>query len=528
MSNYLNQGNESFIESRNAKIYVDKSPLIKKTNALLGGNDRFMCVTRPRRFGKSMALSLLNAYYSKGCDSRELFKDLKIYGDPSFGEHLNKHNVIWVDMAAVYTMDSDKTRFVKRLKELLYLDLKRGYPEIPLDYDPKAADSFSLAISEISSRTGERFIFLIDEWDVIFRESESDRKLCDECIDFYRNLFKSQAAGKYVDLVYMTGILPIRRYSSQSALNNFIEYSMIDPDGIADSFGFTEGEVKELCEKWDMDFSEIKSWYDGYRLGGKEIYNPRSVVRAITSGECRDYWTSTAGIGPVVEYMGYDGGALKGKITRMLAGEEIDVDVLSFENDLTEIDSEDAALTVLIHLGYLSYDKGSGKCRVPNKEIAEELIRALKKLRWTGTSNPISESRRLLEETLKGNADYIDAAFDRNHAELSTSFSKNSEGVLSTIVSISYYSARDAYTVLFEPSCSTGRADALFVPKKPGHIPIVIELKVDEAPEKAIEQIKDRNYASMLSGYRGKVMLLGIAYDSKTLKHRSKIEYASL
>lgn len=226
----------------------------------------------------------------------------------------------------------------------------------------------------------------------------------------------------------MTGILPIKRYNSQSALNNFKEYSMLDPDGIPDSFGFTE----------------------------------------------------------------------------------------------------DAALTALIHLGYLSYDEGSGKCRIPNKEIAEELIRGLKKLRWAGAYNPILESKRLLEETLKGNTDYIDGAFGRNHAELSTSFSKSSEGVPSTIVSISYCSAREAYTVLFEPSCPTGRADVLFAPKKPGYIPIVIELQAYETPEKAIEQIKDRNYASMLSGYRGKVMLLGIAYDSKTLKHHSKIEYIVL
>ncbi len=528
MSLYLNQDNSPFIKNLKNDIYVDKTLLIKKTNRLLGTDDGFMCVTRPRRFGKSMALSMLNAYYSKGCDSRELFKSLKIYGDPSFEEHLNKHNVIWIDMAVAYTLDTDRSLFLKRLKELLYLDLKEGFPELTLNYDPEDGAAFYLALNEIYSRTGAHFVFLIDEWDVVFRESENDKKLCEECLDFYRNLFKGQAAGKYIDLVYMTGILPIKRYNSQSALNNFIEYTMLSPDGIADSFGFTESEVKTLCEEWNMDFAEVKSWYDGYRLEGMEIYNPRSVVRAMTSKKCEDYWKMTGGIAPVVDYMSYDGGKLKGKVARMLAGEEIEVNVDDFENDLTEIDSEDAALTVLIHLGYLSYDKETGKCRIPNKEIAKELIRAINRLKWSGIANPISKSGKLLEETLKGNTDYIDEVFDKNHAELSTTFSKNKEDVLSTIALISYYEAKEVYDIFSEPNCPTGRADLLFTPLAPGYIPIIIELKVDHSPDEAIRQIKDRNYVSTLNRYHGKVMLLGIAYDSKTLKHHSKIEYVTL
>ncbi len=524
MPNYLNRNNESFTIDLKGDIYVDKSLLIKKTNRLLGTGDRFMCVTRPRRFGKSMAISLLNAYYSKGCDSRELFKGLKIYNDSSFEEHLNKHNVIRIDMGAIYNDSKNGKAFMDKLPRVARSDFEEVFPNILTSEE----ETLRECLIKIHNKTNERFIFLIDEWDVLFRKDPTNKALCDSYMKFLSSLFKSDDVPSCFDLVYMTGILPIKRYSSQSDLNNFTEYNMLDPDGIPDSFGFTESEVKTLCEKWNMDFDEVKSWYDGYKLGDKEIYNPRSVVKAMTSGKCKDYWISTASIGPVKEYMNYDGGALKGKIVRMLAGEEIEVDASSFRNDLTEIDSEDASLTVLVHLGYLAYDEENEKCRIPNKEIAEELVRAVKQLKWNGIANPILMSGKLLEATLKGNTGYIDEVFDKNHAELSTIYSKNKEDVLSTIALISYYEANEHYFVFSEPNCPTGRADLLFTPRVPGYIPIIIELKVDRSPDEAIKQIKDRNYVSTFKGYHGKVMLLGIAYDSKSLKHHSKIEYVEM
>ncbi len=527
MSLYLNQGNRSFFENRNAKIYVDKSLLIKKTNELLGTPDKFMCVTRPRRFGKSTAYSMINAYYSKGCSSRGLFKGLKIYDDPSFEEHLNKHNVISIDMASVYNMLDEGEDLVKKLKKYIYLDLKEAFPDAHLEYDADESSSLAFALKDLGNK-GERLILLIDEWDVLFRKEPTNKALCDSYMKLLSSLFKSGDVSQCLDLVYMTGILPIRRYSSQSDLNNFIEYNMIDPDGIPDSFGFTEGEVKNLCEKWSMDFDEVKSWYDGYRLKGMEIYNPRSVVRAITSRECSDYWISTASMDPVKEYMNYDGGALKGEIIKMLAGEKVPVNVTLFQNDLTQVNSRDAALTVLIHLGYLGYDKESKECFIPNKEITDEIMNAIQDIPWPDVYNPISESEKLLEETLKGNTGYIDETFDKNHADLVTPFNKNDEGVLSMIARISYKKAERYYKIASEPNCPTGRADLLFTPRVPGYIPIIIELKVDHSPEKAIQQIKDRNYVSTLNGYHGKVMLLGIAYESKSLKHRSKIEYVTL
>ncbi len=523
MSKSISKDNESFQEDIGAKIYVDKSLLIKKTNELIRTPDKFMCVTRPRRFGKSMALSMLSAYYSNSCDSRELFKNLKIYDDPSFEEHLNKHNVISIDMWRMYARLKDTTLFVDQVKSDINEALAKACPSISLEgLDPDKA------IIKIGEETGEHFIFLIDEWDVVFRKEPANKALCDSYMNFLGTIFKSRDVSKYIDLVYMTGILPIKRYSSQSDLNNFTEYTMLDPDGIPDSFGFTEGEVKDLCEKWSMDFDEVKSWYDGYRLKGIEIYNPRSVVKAMTDHECGDYWMATASTEPVEEYMSYDGGALKGEFTKMLAGEKVPVNVSRFRNDLTQVNSHDAALTVLIHLGYLGYEKESKECFIPNKEITDEIMNAIQDIPWPDVYNPISESEKLLKETLKGNTDYIDEVFDKNHADLVTPFNKNDEGVLSIIARISYKYAEKYYKITPEPNCPTGRADLLFTPRVTGYIPIIIELKVDHSPEKAIQQIKDRNYVSTLNGYHGKVMLLGIAYESKSLKHHSKIEYVTI
>ena len=524
MAIYLNQGNNEFISYKIDDIFVDKSLLIKETNASLNKkSQKFMCVTRPRRFGKSLALSMLNAYYSKGCDSRELFKDLKISKDPSFGSHLNKHSVIWVDMAEVYTYLDNKNDFLEKLNAEVTQELAKNYPDLNF-----SGLKLGEAIRLINSERGETFIFLIDEWDVVYREQEHNRKLCDSYTEFLRSLFKSSRSSSCFDLVYMTGILPIRRYSTQSTLNMFTEYNMVKPRGFGKHFGFTEDETKALCERYGRDFNEIKSWYDGYRLDGTEIYNPKSVVEAIELGVCDDYWTQTSAIEAVTDYMNYDHGALKATIARLLSGEREAIDADAFRNDLTMVNSGDAALTVLIHLGYLGYDPDTSSCYVPNREIAEELIRATREIKWGSIYDPISNSEKLLRDTLSGNAEAIDAAFDRNHKELASPFSKNDENVLSVIAIVSYYKARNHYSVRKEEISMNGRSDISFFPKEAGYPPFIVELKAGHSPEEAIEQIKERRYWEAWDGYKGKVLLVGINYDEKTLKHSSKVEWIEI
>ncbi len=521
MSFYLNQNNGKFLSYYNDYIFVDKSRMIDIINRGFNKeNFKYMCVTRPRRFGKTMALSMLNAYYSKGCNSKEIFDKLEISKAGTYLDHLNKHNVIWLDMGNIYTSLRNKDNFLKELETNLLDDLSEAFPNTLKEID----DSISKAILRINSKLQERFIFLIDEWDVIFREQEDNTELCNEYIDFLRNLFKSSNVSSCIDLVYMTGILPIKRYRSESALNMFREYNMIDPCGLESYFGFTEEETKTLCTKYNMNFDEIKSWYDGYKLEGIEIYNPKSVVEAIITRKCKDHWVNTSARESVMEYMNYDNGALKDMIVEMLSGEEIKVDVRKFGNDLTKINSSDAALTALIHLGYLAYDEAKGKCYIPNHEIKEEFIIAMDDLKWNDICNPISSSEELLEKTLDGDAEYINETLDRNHNELATIFNKNKEDVLGIIVYISYYNAKKYYEIIKEASTTKGRADLVFKPRDNTHIPFIIELKADDNAENAIKQINNKEYIDVLGDYHGKVILIGINYDSKFLKHDTKIK----
>ncbi len=519
MSNFLNLDNSKFERYTRNKIFIDKSLLIRECNSLLGSEDSYMCVTRPRRFGKTLALSMLNAYYSKGCDSKELLDKFDISKDETYQDHLNKHNVIWIDMANLYTGIDDKNSFVKEIKLKILRDLKEYYSNIDFT-DLNVGE----AIMKVKSVVNEKFIFLIDEWDVIFREQEFNSKLCNEYIDFLRNLFKSSNVSSCIDLVYMTGILPIRRYSSESALNMFREYNMIRPWGLESYFGFTEDETKTLCCKYNMDFNLVKEWYDGYHLKNIEIYNPKSVCEALLSGVCADYWVNTSARESVMHYMNYENGILKDIIVKMLSGEEVSVDPSMFTNDLTKINSSDAALTILIHLGYLAYDEAKGKCYIPNHEIKQEFERAIRDLKWNDIYNPISSSEELLKKTLSGDTEFINSTLDKNHNELASIFNKNKEDVLELIVYISYYHAKKYYEIIKEASTTKGRADLVFKPKDNIHIPFIIELKADDTADNAINQIKKKEYIDTLGSYIGKVMLIGINYDSKTLKHESKIE----
>ncbi len=520
MSNYINKGSNLFFDYQNAKIFIDKSMLIKECNSLIRTPDKFMCVTRPRRFGKTLAISMLNAYYSKGANSKELFDKLAISKDSTYEEHLNKHNVVWIDMSALYTDLDNKELFIKELHKEIIKDLNLKFPNVLDNSD----DTIRKAILKINSCLNERFIFLIDEWDVILREQEDKTKLCDEYIMFLRSLFKSSDVSSCIDLVYMTGILPIRRYSTQSTLNMFKEYNMLRSRGLESYIGFTEDEVKDLCTRYNRDFNMIKSWYDGYKLNGVEIYNPKSVVEAVISGEMLDYWVQTSAREAVVYYMGYDNGELKDVIARLIANEHIDVNVSKFENDLTKVNSCDAALTVLIHLGYLAYDFESRKCYIPNHEIREEFINGIDDLNWKEIYNPIVYSQKLYDETMKLNEDYVSQIIEKNHKELASAFNKNKEDVLGVITLISYNYAKKYYHVKKEDLSILGRCDLIFIPNDNVHIPFIIELKADDTCDNAIKQIKEKEYVNSLGNYKGKVLLIGIAYDSKTLKHECKIE----
>lgn len=389
MGTFINIGNLGFRRARNGE-YVDKSELISVVNSTLNTEHSFICVSRCRRFGKSMAAKMLNAYYDHSCDSRELFADLAIAKDPSFERYLNKYPTVYLDMTnfvsnyktMVSTDHSDD--IVKKIDAALLADVSKAYPNVPTEKDDWLMDY----LLRVSIATGEQFIFIIDEWDAICREFAPGTKAMDAYVSWLRRMFKSQDAMRVFACAYMTGILPIKKYKTQSALNNFTEYSMIDPRRMAGYFGFTKDEVKVLADKHGMDFDELVKWYDGYHIGAESsMFNPNSVIQAIDADWCSSYWGKTATYETIVPYIKMNFEGLKDDIINMLSGGQVKVNTTKFSNDLSIVESKDDALTVLIHLGYLSYERHTATCRVPNMEVMKELENAVEKAGWTNIVN---------------------------------------------------------------------------------------------------------------------------------------------
>ncbi len=374
MGRYINIGNAGFQAARNGE-YVDKSMLIEVINSTLNTERQFSCITRARRFGKSMAAKMLYAYYDQWCDSGELFRDLKIASSKLFERHFHRYPVIYLDMTEFVTRYRDADDIVEKIQQDMMEDLYETYH----DAVRKESDNLaSLLYTIAQSSRQEKFIMIIDEWDAILREYPAGSTVIDRYIDLLRGLFKSANAMTTFAGVYMTGILPIKKYDTQSALNNFHEYSMIEPGPLAKYFGFTRDEVRELCTVHGMDYDTMAEWYDGYQIGGaKEIFNPTSVMNALFNHYCGNYWAKTGAYDVLAMYIRMDFDGLRDDVIRLLAGESCAVDTVSFQNDLNVVRSKDDVLTLLIHLGYLSYNRESGTCRIPNREVAQEFKNAI-------------------------------------------------------------------------------------------------------------------------------------------------------
>ena len=522
MGIFINTGNEAFLSARNGE-YVDKSGLIAIVNSTLFSERRFSCVTRSRRFGKSLAAKMLCAYYDRSCQSRELFADLEIASDPTFEQHLNKYPVIYLDLTSFVTRFRDDS-VVSVIEEELMADIHANYPDVPVE----AKDDLMKLLIRIASATGQRFFFIIDEWDAICREFDPGTKAMDEYVNWLRRMFKDYTANLVFAGVYMTGILPVKKYKTQSALNNFVEYSMVEPMDMAHFFGFTKDEVKALAEKHAMDFDELEKWYDGYQIGDEHsIFNPNSVMMAVRSRRCRSYWASTGAFDAISGYIRYDFDGLKDDIISMLAGGRCEVDPTRFRNDLSEIGNRDDVLTVLIHLGYLSYNWREDECYVPNREVAGEMVNAVKETKWGNIAETLQQSKRLLQATLNGDAEAVAHGVDSAHDENTSILSYNDENSLACVLSIAYYYARNDYVIHRELPTGKGFADLVLIPRKNVDSPaIVLELKCNKDADTAIDQIKRKNYPAKVLEYTDNLLLVGINYDRQTKQHKCYIEKA--
>jgi hypothetical protein len=519
MGNYLNIGNDGFRMVRNGR-YVDKSGLIAFINSTLETQRKLTCVSRPRRFGKSFAAKMLCAYYGKGCDSSELFEGLEIEKDNTFNQYLNKYDVIYLDITTLISGISNIKNIVSEIRKKVISEVRVAYPDVKQD------DTIFETLSNVAEATGNKFFIIIDEWDALFREAKNDTELQKEYIQLLRSLFKGALTDKMLVGAYMTGILPIKKYGTQSALTDFKEYTMLEPKMLEKYVGFTEDEVRNLCEEYGMDFGEMKRWYDGYSFTNvTSVYSPNSVMEAVLNEKIGNYWTKTETYESLKIYIDMNEDGLKEAIVQMLGGARLRIDVGTFQNDLTSITCRDDVLTLLIHLGYLAYDEQAESAYIPNEEVRREFVRAVKYGRHKEVAKLIQTSDGLLQATFAMDGETVAEAIEEAHSAGTAPLFYNDEQALRSVIRFAYISCIDEYLRIEELPSGTGYADVVYLPKKNSDKPImVVELKWSKTADGAIEQIKNRNYPQVLEEFGSDILLVGVNYDEKSKKHTCVIE----
>lgn len=519
MGVYLNPGTGKYEEAINSQIYVDKTLIIEQLNKVIGTMQKYVCVSRPRRFGKSMSANMIVAYYEKDCDSDALFSQYEISKCESYRKYLNKYHVISINMQTFMSMTSSADEMLALLEEELLDEIEEVFPGIV----PDRIKRLSMALDKIYAKTKEKFVFVIDEWDCLLREKKHALEEQKTYLDFIRNLFKDK---EYTALVYMTGILPVKKYGSHSALNMFDEYPVTNPLQYAEFIGFTEEEVNQICQKYEIDFNQMKNWYDGYRAENiQHIYNPRSVVAAALGKRFGNYWTRTETYEALKLYieMNFDG--LKNSIIQMLQGDSVKVNPDKFQNDMTTFASKDDVLTLLIHLGYLGYDQKTNCVFIPNNEIRGEFRNAVEGAGWNEVIQMLELSEQVLKATWEEKSEIVAKLVDEVHSKYTSILKYNDENSLASVIEIAYMNAINQYTKIRELPSGKGFADIVYLPKPACDKPaILIELKYDQTAYGAIAQIKEKRYTESLQHYYGNLLLVGINYEKDSKNHVCTIE----
>lgn len=519
MGIYLDPGNEPFTRMTASEIYVDKTGLITYTNRVINTMQAYVCVSRPRRFGKSMAAAMLAAYYSRGCSSEKLFQPFQIAKTPDFHKHLNQYHTIFLNIQEFLSRSSNVEALISRIRRMILRELLETYPDVNYFDRSDLVES----LKDIYAAHHQPFVFIIDEWDCIFREYKKDKEAQEEYLDFLRDLLKDKA---YVALAYMTGILPIKKYGTHSALNMFDEFSMIDPGPLAEYVGFTQAEVGKLCETYGMDLEEVKSWYDGYSFAQEpSVYSPRSVVSCMRFRNLGNYWNQTETFEALQTYIDLNFDGLRDDVLDMIAGNHVPVNTGSFTNDMATFRREDDVLTLLIHLGYLGYDSGSKTVFIPNCEVQSEYVNAVSVSEWGDISIALKNSAETLRAIWEERPAQVAEGIRQAHFETSH-IQYNDENALSYTISLALYAARNFYTIYREFPGGKGFADLVFLPKKKSaeKPALVVELKWDKSAKGALEQIREKEYCQSLKEYQGNLLLVGIDYDKKTKEHQCVIE----
>ncbi len=520
MGLYVNPSEALLKKSMNSKIYVDKSMMIHELNQLINTEQNYVCISRARRFGKSMMSGMLVAYYSKKANSRPLLEKLKIAQCPDFETHLNRYNVICFDMNAFYSNSNGDEDIVPLFTAKIRREMMREFPEAGIDDD----DALEDCIAKAYMQTGEQFVLIIDEYDVLVRE-QVKATIFNPFLRFLNGMFKNISLSPAFALVYITGILPVVRDKIQSKLNMFWEYSMVDSGPFTEFTGFTEDEVKALCIENNMNFEECKRWYDGYRLNDYSLYNPRSVVTAMMYKKYGGYWTQTGSYDALKIYILMNFEGIRDDVLSMIAGGKVSVNVTKYMNTMTDFYSKDDVFTYLIHLGYLAYDQKNAKCYIPNQEIRAEWINSIENSPdYTQAIRIVKRSENLLDLTINGDEAAVAQALNDSHEELCANLQYNNEGCFQSVIRLAYFYANTRYTVVSEMPGGKGFADIAFIPYIPNIPAMIVELKRNSTTETAMTQIENKQYCNALKQYQGDLLFVGVNYDEKTREHTCEIK----
>ncbi len=500
---YLNtqESYKNFVHLVNSEVFIDKSMIIKILNRRLNTTNKFICITRPRRFGKSEITNLIESYYTKAIDAKPIFDKLSISKENTYDAHLNKYNTIKIDFSIKKEIPEDYSSYISRIINEISEDLCNAYQHIDFSkYD---------TLSNKFLATDDEFIFIFDEWDFIFNKGIYVSHH-EDFLDFLRVLLKGRS---YVSLCYMTGILPIKKHSSGSALNMFEEYTLLDDGVFEEFFGFTEDEVHSLSNKHNMPYEELEHWYNGYKMeSGLKIFNPRSVNIAILKKKCKSYWVNTGAMNEVLEYLEIDPIGVRDDVVRMVGHEEIEIDdIEEFRAGQQPPQTKEEIYSAMITLGFLTYSEGL--LSIPNRELMGEFEKALKDKCFSGEVDMFKESRLMLKATLARDTETMAKILHNIHNREISLYDYNHENGLSSVVSLAYLSARSKYIIKKEEHTGRGRADFIFHPLTSRDIPIVIELKRNKGTQVAIDQILQQEYASTLfERYKRNILIVGIDY----------------
>ena len=513
MGIFLNPGNIGFEQIVSEDTYVDKTGIIGYLNQWLNKSTRYVCVSRARRFGKTVAAKTIQAYYDNSCDSRELFAPYEIARVPSFEAHINKYDVIGLDLLAFFQRRHDHKTFIDRLEMAVLAEICDKWPDIDGLVDMTLAD----ALVKVHDKTGAQFVFVIDEWDAVFRYYPKDESLQSEWIHFLRDMFKQANMDKCVALVYMTGILPVKKYSTQSSLNQFFEYTMIQPLELEKYVGFLPSEVDALCEKFDMDRAEAANWYDGYTFPHEHhVYNPCSVAKAMKSHTYSCYWTQTDTFESLLKYINIDLDGIYNDVMHMIGGGRVDVDISAYDKSFTIPQNKNHCFSLLVHIGYLGYDAMASQVFIPNEEVRLAFRSALEECSWPEAIKPYQRSKKFIDAIHAEDSATVARMVEETHQYMTSVLNYNNENALACVVSVLCFYAENLYHVIREFPTGKGFADIVLLPKKGVHKPaIVVELKFNKDVKAAIDQIHNNQYPGRLADFYGDLILVGICYDKK-------------